>query len=152
MSEFLRLCPPFHAYDGVGEGPTTAKFSVARSPLSVVVWDGFIMDVGQRHWDPTPHCSPPTFKEFQNMTCEEDVREVFDHNVLSPLNTVLGQEIFHHHSYFDRVEGQPDFAQGVSKQELRLFIEVKTAWSLSEGDLVTAWAQDLANHPDDTTS
>ena len=117
------------------------------------MWDGFINDVGQRHWNHTPDYSHPTFLQYGRLSCEETVRFAFDANVLMPLSMLTqGEEIFGRYTLFDSVEGQPDFIQGVPKRKLRLIIEVKTMWSLSEDNLVTAWAQDLVENPDDTTA
>ena len=144
-SDVLKLCPPPLGYinkwvDQLIKS-TGSTNPYARTPQSVVTWEGFKDDVNGAIWDDTPKYVRPVFDEFQDIGHERDVQLAFNMNVLHPLNILLESdeavEAFAHSNDLDMTVGEPDFIQ-FWNQELRLAIEVKPKWALSESDLVAA--------------
>ncbi|KAF8648911.1 hypothetical protein AX16_006133 [Volvariella volvacea WC 439] len=56
-SEFLELCPPPLGYIDRPKSTKTTNSAYARTPQSVVTWDGFKDDVNGTTWDDTPKYS-----------------------------------------------------------------------------------------------
>ena len=144
MSQFLDQHPPPLKYFGEKRGKTTSC-SVACIPQSVVEWKDFQSEVIRHCWYDTPKYPHPDFIEHM-ICCEEEVRQAFSVNVLRFLQPVVPAGMCSRHNRF-KIERQPDFVYGISQDEVRLVIEIKTKWSLSMEGLIETWAKNLASFP-----
>jgi hypothetical protein len=122
----------------------THASTVARTPVSVELWNDFIDQARNGNWDTAPDYSPPEFvRSLNSVRSEFSVQMLLQLNLFTNLNKVLHEKFGPHSEYDGSLVGEPDFVATNLAGDLRLVIEAKTISSLAADDLVQAFRDDV---------